>query len=154
MSVLNILGMTFNAVILALFYTVFGALLSLVFYNLFDDYDEEWQKKSELYKFGDIIIEISLIAVIGLWSYRIIDNLPPFFSVEKHLDSMVDEYMSGIFFTYAMFLFLEELSDKLRFLYQKYLGHHLKQIIPQNGSIVDLSLSYSKTDKEAGQDKM
>lgn len=152
MSVLNILGMTFNAVILALFYTVFGALLSFIFYHLFDDYDEAWQKKSDIFKFGDITIEISLIAIIGLWSYRIIDNLPPFFSVEKHLDSMVDEYMSGIFFTYAMFLFLDELSDKIRFMYRKYLGHHLKQIIPQNGSIVDLSLSYSKTDKETGQE--
>jgi hypothetical protein len=151
MNILQGIGITFNAAILALFYTVFGAILSYVFYTLFDDFDKTWENRSELYKFGDVIIEISMIAMIGLWSYRIIEALPPFFSVHKELDSMVDNYMSGIFFTYAMFLFLNELSQKICFLYEAYLGPHLKKIIPQNGSIVDLSLSYSKTETTSEQ---
>jgi hypothetical protein len=151
MNVLEGLGITLNAVILAVFYTVFGAIISYVFYHVFDDFDETWEKKSELYKFTDVLIEIAVIAIIGLWSYRIIDNLPPFFSVRKELDSMVDGYMSGIFFTYAMFLFLDELSDKIKFLYEAHLGPHFKKIIPQHGSLVDLSLSYSKTDEKDAQ---
>jgi hypothetical protein len=146
MNVLEGLGITFNAIILALFYTVFGALISYIFYNIFDEYDEAWEKKSNFFKFTDVILEISIIAIMGLWSYRIIDNLPPFFSVNKNLDSMVDEYMSGIFFTYAMFLFLDELANKIRFLHEEHLGPHFKKLIPQHGSIVDLTLSYSKTD--------
>jgi hypothetical protein len=153
MNVLEVLGITFNAVILALFYTVFGAIISYAFYHVFDEFDDTWEKKSELYKFSDVVIEIAVIAVIGLWSYRIIDNLPPFFSVSKELDSMVDGYMSGIFFTYAMFLFLDELSDKIKFLYEQHLGPHFKKIIPQHGSLVDLSLSYSKTDEKEPQEK-
>ena len=151
MNVLEGLGITINAIILALFYTVFGALISYVFYHVFDDFDETWEKKSDFYKFSDVLIEISIIAIIGLWSYRVIDNLPPFFSVNKNLDSMVDGYMSSIFFTYAMFLFLDQLADKIRFLYEEHLGPHFKKLIPQHGSIVDLSLSYSKTDNSGPQ---
>jgi hypothetical protein len=146
-NVLQTLGITFNAVILALFYTVFGALLSYVFYHIFDEFDDDWEKRSDVYKFGDVVVEISLIAMIGLWSYRIIDNLPPFFSVDKNLDSMVDGYMSGIFFTYAMFLFLDQLTDKIKFLYEEHVGPHFSKLLPQHGSLIDLSLSYSKTEK-------
>jgi hypothetical protein len=148
-SVLQGLGISVNAAILALFYTVFGALISYVFYHIFDEFDDVWKKKTELYKFSDVTVEISLVAIIGLWCYRIIDNLPPFFSVNKQLDSMVDGYMSGIFFTYAMFLFLDELSDKLKFLYEEYVGPHFSKLLPQHGSLIDLTLSYSKTEKEA-----
>jgi hypothetical protein len=42
-----------------------------------------------------------------------------------------------------MFLFLDQLTDKLKFLYKEYLGGHFKMLLPQYGHLLDLSLSYS-----------
>jgi len=145
------LAVTINASVLAIFYTFFGALISYIFYHLFDEFDEEWKKRSEIYKFTDVSVEIIIIAIIAFWSAQYIELLPPFMSVRKELDTLVDGYISGIFFIFAMFLFLDELTEKLKYLYETLLGKHFTRLMPQHGSIVDLSLSYeplSKTDVE------
>ena len=142
MSMYEALGVTLNAGILAIFYTVFGALISYIFYHIFDEFDDEWKKRSELYKFTDVTIEIVVISVIAFWSARFVELFPPFFPVRKELDTLVDGYISGIFFIFAMFLFLDELTEKLRFLHDEYLGHHLLTILPRYGHLLDFSLSY------------
>jgi hypothetical protein len=139
----EVIFMSLNASILAVLYTIFGALISYFFYHIFDDFDERWKKRSELYKFGDVFVEIVAIALAAFWSSQIIQELPPLFHVKKALDIMVDSYISGIFFIFAMFLFLDELTEKLKFLHHEYLGGHLTRIIPQHGHLLDFSLSYN-----------
>jgi H+/Cl- antiporter ClcA len=139
----EIIFMSLNASVLAILYTIFGAFISYLFYHIFDDFDEKWKKRSELYKFADVLIEIVAIALAAFWSSQIIQELPPFFKVKKALDIMVDSYISGIFFIFAMFLFLDELTEKLKFLHDEYLGGHLSKILPQHGHLLDLSLSYT-----------
>jgi len=143
----EIINMSLNASSLALLYTLFGALISYVFYHIFDDFDEKWRKRSELYKFGDVFIEIIAIALAAFWSSQFIQQLPPFFNVSNKLDIMVDSYISGIFFIFAMFLFLDELTEKLKYLHDSYLGGHLSNILPQHGHLLDLSLSYNPLKK-------
>jgi len=140
----EIIHMSLNASVLAILYTIFGALISYFFYHIFDDFDKKWQKRSELYKFADVIIEIIAIALAAFWSSNIIQQLPPLFKVKKVLDIMVDTYISGIFFIFAMFLFLDELTEKLKFLHDEYLGGHLTKILPQHGHLLDLTLSYKQ----------
>jgi len=139
----EIINMSLNASSLALLYTIFGAFISYVFYHIFDDFDEKWRKRSELYKLIDVFIEIIAIALAAFWSSQFIQQLPPFFNVSNKLDIMVDTYISGIFFIFAMFLFLDELTEKLKYLHDSYLGGHLSKIIPQHGHLLDLSLSYT-----------
>jgi hypothetical protein len=64
-------------------------------------------------------------------------------------DILVDSYVSGIFFIFAIFLFLDELTTKYKYLFDKLLKAHFNKIFPQYGSIIDFSLSYTprKTDK-------
>ena len=147
MSMYEALGVTVNAGVLAVFYTIFGALISYIFYHIFDEFDDEWKKRSELYKFSDVTFEIVVIAVIAFWSARFIELFPPFFPVRKELDTMVDGYISGIFFIFAIFLFINELTDKLKYLHEEYLGKHIVKIIPQHGSLIDMTLSYEPLEK-------
>jgi hypothetical protein len=139
----EILFMSLNASVLALLYTIFGAFLSFLFYYIFDEFDEKWEKRSDLYKFADVSIELIIIALTAFWSSQITQGLPPLFKVKKPLDIIVDSYISGIFFIFAMFLFLDQLTEKLKFLYKEYLGGHFKTLLPQYGHLLDLSLSYT-----------
>jgi amino acid transporter len=139
----EIINLSLNASFLAIFYTFFGAFISYVFYHIFDEFDEKWQKRSELYKFADVSIEIVIIALAAFWSSQIIQPLPPLFKVKKVLDVMVDSYISGIFFLFAIFLFLDQLTEKLKFLHNQYLGQHLQKILPQHGHLLDFSLSFN-----------
>jgi amino acid transporter len=143
----EIINLSLNASFLAIFYTFFGAFISYVFYHIFDEFDEKWQKRPELYKFADVLIEIVIIALAAFWSSEIIQPLPPLFKVKKVLDVIVDSYISGIFFLFAIFLFLDQLTDKLKFLHNEYLGKHLQTILPQHGHLLDLSLSYTPKTK-------
>jgi hypothetical protein len=139
---------TINASILAIFYTIFGALISYIFYHIFDEFDDDWKERSVHYKLLDVSVEIVIIAIIAFWSAQYIELLPPFMRVRKELDTLVDGYISGIFFIFAIFLFIDELTEKLKHLHHEYLGEHVGKILPQYGSIIDLSLSYKpKTER-------
>jgi hypothetical protein len=147
MSWTEAVGVTINASILAIFYTLFGALISYLFYHIFDEFDEEWKKRSVYYKLLDVSVEIIIIAVIAFWSAQYIELLPPFMRVRKELDTLVDGYISGIFFIFAIFLFIDELTEKLKFLHHEYLSEHVGKLLPKYGSIIDFSLSYTPKTK-------
>jgi hypothetical protein len=136
------LAVTINAAVLAIFYTFFGALISYAFYHLFDEFDDDWKKRSEIYKFTDVSVEIIIIAIIAFWSAQYVELLPPFMRVRKELDTLVDGYISGIFFIFAIFLFIDELTEKLKYLHHEYLGEHAGKFFPKYGSLIDLTLSY------------
>jgi len=146
-TIQEILNVSLNVAFLAIFYTFFGAFLSYVFYHIFDEYDEKWQKRSELYKFADVSVEIIIVALAAFWSSQIIQPLPPLFKVSKKLDFMVDSYISGIFFLFSIFLFLDQLTEKLHYLHHNYLSSYLQKIFPQHGNLVNLSLSYKPKTK-------
>jgi hypothetical protein len=135
MELTEILGGTLNIAILACFYTVFGALISYILFHIFDDFNEEWEKNSLGYQVMDISTEISLVGIVAFWSSYIIKEYPPLFPVHIKLDQEVDTYISGLFFAYAMFLFLEDLSNKIKFLHNKYLKTHFVKIIPDSWTL-------------------
>jgi H+/Cl- antiporter ClcA len=46
--------MSSNIIILALFYTLFGAVLSYMMYHLFDEFDEHWRNRSNVFQLTDV----------------------------------------------------------------------------------------------------
>jgi hypothetical protein len=144
---------TLNAAALAIFYTMLGVLVSYILYHLFDSFDEKWKKERSLaFKLTDVSLEISILSIIAFWSAHIIELAPPLFPVRKELDTLVDGYISGIFYIFAIFVFVDELTDKLKYLFNEMFGIHFSKYFPGHGSIIDLSLSYtpptSKTETE------
>lgn len=135
---------TLNSAILAVFYTLLGVLLSYLMYHMFDSFDDKWKEERSLtFQLTDVSLEISILSIVAFWSAHIIEIAPPFFYVRKELDTLVDGYISGIFYIFAIFIFMDELTDKLKFLFEKMFNAPFSKYFPQYGSIIDLSLSYT-----------
>lgn len=134
---------TINASLLAIFYTLLGVFVSFVLYYVFDEYDDKWKNHSIGFQLADVSLEISILSIIAFWSAHVIEIAPPVLYVRKELDLLVDSYISGIFYVFAVFVFMNDLTEKLKFIFDTSLGNHFAKIFPQHGSIIDLSLSYS-----------
>ena len=142
MNMTDKLSLTMNAIVLGLLYTFFGLLLSYIFYNIFDEYDEIWIDKTDAFKIADVTIEIGIIAIVGFWSSYYVVQMPALFPLRSDLNLLVNNSISGIFFLFGVFLFLDDLTEKIRYLHKKFLSNFLTDLFPRYGSIVDLSLSY------------
>lgn len=134
-----------NIVILALFYTLIGLLLSVLLYHLFDDCDKEWKAEHLAYQVGDIGLELGIIGSVAFWTTQITRGWAPIFPISKILDLQIDTYVSGLFFAYAMFLFLEQLSEKVKFLYKEHVHKHIVRFIPPNWSVMKSVFASRKT---------
>jgi hypothetical protein len=145
---------TFNVAILSVFYTMFGGILSYFLHYLFDEFDDKWKERSLAFQLADIFLELSIIGVIAYWLIDYIHKAPPIFHVSKKLDLEIDSYTSGIFFVFAMFIFLNDLTSKIQHIYHQVVGPHFEILLPNEGSIIDLSLRYAprktETQKHTG----
>ena len=144
----EILAITGNAAVLAVLHTILGAFISYVFYYLFDEYNEVWKKRSATYKLADVTIEIMLIAVIGYWASELTAYFSPVFPMSKAREISVDSWVSGIFFIIALFLFLDALTEKLKFIQNEYFEKTFSTWLPQYGSLIDMNLSYTPITEE------
>jgi hypothetical protein len=142
------LAVTGNAAVLAILHTVYGAFISYLFYYLFDEFDEKWQKRSDLYKITDVMVEIMLIATFGYWASEATLLIPPIFPTSRAKEIAVDSWVSGIFFVIALFLFLDGLTEKLKYLQNNFFEDAFSRWLPQYGSLVDLNLSYTPITEE------
>jgi len=142
------LAVTGNAAILAILHTAYGAFISYLFYYLFDEFDEQWKNRSDLYKITDVMVEIMLIATFGYWASEATLLIPPIFPTSKANEIAVDLWVSGIFFVIALFLFLDGLTDKLKYLQNHFFEDIFSKWLPQYGSLVDLNLSYTPVTEE------
>lgn len=142
------LAVTGNAAVLAVIHTVYGAFISYLFYYLFDEFDETWQNRSNLYKITDVVVEIMLIAIFGYWASEATLLLSPIFPISKAKEISVDLWVSGIFFVIALFLFLDGLTEKLKYLQNDFFEDTFSTWLPPYGSIVDLNLSYTPITEE------
>ena len=141
-------AVTGNAASLAVIHTVYGAFISYILYHIFDEFDEIWKARPNWYKLTDVTVEIMLIAILGYWASELTLYIPPFFPTSKAKEIAVDTWVSGIFFVVALFLFLDELTEKLKFLQNDYFESIFTKLLPQYGSIIDFSLSYEPVTEE------
>ncbi len=137
-----------NITILGAFYTLLGALISVILFHLFDDCNEDWQKEGLAYQLSDITMELGIIGSAAFWTTHVMRGYAPIFPISKTLDIQIDVYISGLFFAFAMFLFLEELAQKIKFLYHKYLHSHFVRVFPENWSLIKSVLGSRKTESK------
>jgi hypothetical protein len=137
-------NLSLNIAMLSVFYAFLGGLVSFVIHYLFDDFNEEWKEKSVWFQLFDIAVEIAFLALVAFWSVFTVNTSAPIFPVRQAMAAYVDAYTSGMFFIYAIFLFMEDLSNKMKYLYEKYFDEPMRATFPTHGSILDLSLRYSK----------
>ena len=123
----EILGVTLNASILAIFYTILGGVISYLLSTFIEVPLEEWKNSSFFYQIGTVGFEIALVGSLGFWITYKIREAAPLFPVSKELDHIVDTYIGGVFFAYAMFLFIETLDDKIKYLYSEILDSRLRK---------------------------
>lgn len=142
------LAVTGNAATLAVIHTVYGAFISYLFFYIFDEFDDVWKAKPTWYRLTDVTVEIMLIAVFGYWASEATLSIPPFFKTSKAKEIDVDSWVSGIFFVIALFLFLDDLTEKLKYLQNLYFEDVFSKWLPQYGSIIDFSLSYEPVTEE------
>jgi hypothetical protein len=140
----DIRNLSLNIAVLSIVYAFLGGIVSFVFHYLFDEFDDSWKAKSTTFQLFDIAVEVSLLALIAFWSVFTINTSAPIFPVRREMAAFVDTYTSGMFFLYAIFIFMDDLGEKLKFVYEKHFDTPLKAVLPTQGSILDLSLRYSK----------
>lgn len=126
----EVLGVTLNVSILAIFYTALGGIISYLLYFFVDEHDEEWEKKSTAYQVYDVSFQLAIIGILTFWITYLMREAAPIFPVSKELDLLVDTYVSGLFFAYAMFLFIDYLDSKIKFLYHKMFDSHISKFVP------------------------
>lgn len=130
MKIEEIVGVTLNASILAVFYTVLGGVISYLLSTFIEVPFDQWKASSLWYQLGTVSLELSIIGSIGFWVTYTIRQAAPIFPISKELDHIVDTYIGGVFFAYAMFLFIELLDDKIRYLYSKLFDKHIEKMFP------------------------
>lgn len=140
----DVMNLSLNIAMLAVFYAILGSFVSFIYHYLYDNFDDGWKDKSPLFQVFDVVFEIAMLALIAFWSVFTINTSAPIFPVRRELAAFVDTYTSGMFFIYAVFLFMDDLSSKFKHLYEKYLDAPMRRILPTEGSILDLSLRYSR----------
>jgi hypothetical protein len=138
---------TANIAIFSVLYALAGGFLSFVLYYLFDTYDPEWESKGLTHQLLDVGLEIAVIGLVAFWLVYFINVSTPIIPVRKGLEDFVDSYTSGLFFMFAIFIFLEGFTSKLKYLFNHMLASHFDVIFPADGSIIDGSLRYSKEQK-------
>jgi len=148
MQVSQILGGTLNIMILAIFYTVFGAFISYILFHLFDDYGKEWEEQGILYQTADVMTELTFVGAIAFWTTKIIKEYPAVFTIQTALDREIDLYISGLFFAFSMFLFLNDLSTKIKYLYEKFLKTEFVRMFPEHWSIMKMIFGTRKTENK------
>jgi len=126
----EILGVTLNTSILAVFYTAVGGIISYLLEVFMNEPMDEWKKNPMWYQVGSVSLQLSIIGSLAFWITYVIREAAPIFPVSKELDELVDTYISGVFFAYAMFLFINYLDDKIQYLYHELLDKHVERMFP------------------------
>jgi hypothetical protein len=142
------IALSLNIVILAIFYCFVGCLLSYVLYYFFDEYNPkdklglEWEERSVYYQLGDVSLGIGIIALVSFWLVFVLNTSAPIIPVPQYMASFVDTYTTGMFFMYSVFIFMTDLTSKLKYLFQTYLEANFDAIFPNKGSLLDMNLHY------------
>jgi hypothetical protein len=159
------LRITGNIAIFAIVYTLAGAVLSYVLWYAFDPYDpwdesdpeqkrmRAWEAKGILFNLYDIAVELIIIAISAFWLTYFLDTAAPLIPVRKGLEDFIDSYTSGMFFMFAVFVFLDDISYKMKYVFNATFGDFLDYWIPEEGSLLDFTVRYSERQLKLHEDK-
>ena len=118
----HILNLTLNLVCIAIFYLFLGGLLSWTMWRIFPEFNEQWEKQSNLYQLADVSMEISIIVVIAFWTTYFVHSFIPILPVTSALEGYLESFGGQMVFIYAVFVFLDTLDDKLKHVFHDFFG--------------------------------
>ena len=118
----HILNLTLNLVCIAIFYLFLGGLLSWCMWRIFPEFNEQWEKQSNLYQLADVSMEISIIVVVAFWTTYFVHSFIPILPVTSALEGYLESFGGQMVFIYAVFVFLDTLDDKLKHVFNDFFG--------------------------------
>jgi len=118
----HILNLTLNLVLIGIFYLFLGGLLSWTMWRIFPEFNEKWEKQSNLYQLADVSMEISIIVVIAFWTTYFVHSFIPILPVTSALEGYLESFGGQMVFIYAVFVFLDTLDDKLKHVFHDFFG--------------------------------
>jgi hypothetical protein len=118
----HILNLTLNLVCIAIFYLFLGGLLSWTMWRIFPEFNEQWEKQSNLYQLADVSMEISIIVVVAFWTTYFVHSFIPILPVTSALEGYLESFGGQMVFIYAVFVFLDTLDDKLKHVFHDFFG--------------------------------
>ena len=118
----HIFNLTINLIFMSIFYVFLGGLLSWSMWRIFPDFDENWEKQSNLYQLADVCAEVSVIIIVCFWVTYYVNSLIPVLPVTSPLEVYLESFGGQTMFIYAVFVFLGTLDDKLKHVFHDFFG--------------------------------
>jgi hypothetical protein len=118
----HILNLTLNLVFIAIFYLFLGGLLSWSMWRIFPEFNEQWEKQSNLYQLADVSMEISIVVIVAFWTTYFVHSFIPILPVTSALEGYLESFGGQMVFIYAVFVFLDTLDDKLKHVFNDFFG--------------------------------
>ena len=118
----HILNLTLNLVCIAIFYLFLGGLLSWTMWRIFPEFNEQWEKQSNIYQLADVSMEISIIIIVAFWTTYFVNSFIPILPVSSALEGYLESFGAQMVFIYAVFVFLDTLDDKLKHVFNDFFG--------------------------------
>jgi len=112
------ISLTINLILLSIFYVVIGFFVSYGIGVFFPDYTDEWKKEPLWLRVADVTAEVSLLVVVSFWVTYVARLVIPVVPLKPALEHYLEQYAGNTMFMYAIFIFFNDLSDKLLFLFQ------------------------------------
>jgi hypothetical protein len=114
----HMIALTINLVVLGLFNAVLGFFVSYAIGLLFPDFTDEWKKEPAWIQYADVIAEVSLLVIAAFWVTYLVRFVIPIVPLRPALEHYVEQYAGNFMFLYAIFIFFDDLSDKMIFLFK------------------------------------
>ena len=118
----HIFNLTINLIFMSIFYVFLGGLLSWSMWRVFPDFDENWEKQSNIYQLADVCAEVSVIIFVCFWVTYYVNSLIPVLPVTSALETYLESFGGQTMFIYAVFVFLGTLDDKLKHVFHDFFG--------------------------------
>jgi len=118
----HIFNLTINLIYMSIFYVFLGGLLSWCMWRIFPDFDENWEKQSNVYQLADVCAEVSVIIIVCFWVTYYVNILIPVLPVTSPLEVYLESFGGQTMFIYAVFVFLGTLDDKLKHVFHDFFG--------------------------------
>lgn len=113
-----VVSLTINLVILGLLNAALGFFVSYGIGLLFPDFTDEWKKEPAWVQWSDVITEVSLLVIAAFWVTYLVRFIIPVVPLRPSLEHYIEEYGGSFMFLYAIFIFFDDLSDKMLFLFR------------------------------------
>ena len=118
----HILNLTLNLICIAIFYLFLGGLLSWSMWRIFPEFNEQWEKQSNMYQLADVSMEISIVVIVAFWTTYFVHSFIPILPVTSALEGYLESFGGQMVFIYAVFVFLDTLDDKLKHVFNDFFG--------------------------------